>query len=74
MPVLNGPIAVNTNLLSKDEIAKIQAAFTADATMKNTDIFAQPNSNTKADFTQTGNVRFVPVTDATYLPIRDLIQ
>ena len=74
VPVLNGPIAINSNLLSKDEISKIQAAFTADATMTNTAIFAQPNSNSKADFTQTGKVRFVPVTDATYQPIRDLIQ
>ncbi|MGO9310173.1 MAG: PhnD/SsuA/transferrin family substrate-binding protein [Spirochaetia bacterium] len=74
VPVLNGPIAVNSNLLSKDEMSKITAAFDSDATMKNTDIFAQPNSNSKADFTQTGKVRFVPVTDATYQPVRDMIQ
>jgi phosphonate transport system substrate-binding protein len=74
VPVLNGPIAVNTNLLSKDEIGKIQAAFASDATMKNPDIFVQPGSKNKADFNQTGKVRFVPVTDATYQPVRDMIQ
>jgi phosphonate transport system substrate-binding protein len=74
VPVLNGPLTVNSNLLSKDELDKITAAFTSDATMNNTAIFAQPNSNAKADFEQTGKVRFVTVTDATYQPIRDLIQ
>lgn len=74
VPVLNGPITVNSNLLSKDEIAKIAAAFESDATMKNPAIFAQPNSNNKADFTQTGNVRFVSVDDKTYMPIRALIE
>jgi len=74
VPVINGPIAVNSNLLSKDEIDKIAAAFMSDATMKNVDIFAQPNSSSKADFTQTGNVRFVKVDDSTYQPVRAMIQ
>jgi phosphonate transport system substrate-binding protein len=74
VPVLNAPITVNSNLLSKDEIDKITAGFTSDATMKNTAIFAQPNSNSKADFSQTGNVRFVKVDDSTYQPVRAMIQ
>ena len=74
VPVLNGPITVNSNLLSADEISKIVAAFTSDATMKNTAIFAQPDSNNKADFKQTGNVRFVKVDDKTYQPIQALIE
>ena len=74
VPVLNGPITVNSNLLSKEEIDKITAAFTADSTMKNAAIFVQPGSNNKADFNQTGNVRFVKVDDSTYAPVRAMIQ
>ena len=42
--------------------------------MKNPNIFVQPGSKNKADFNQTGNVRFLAVTDATYQPVRDMIQ
>ena len=76
IPVLNGPICGNTNLLTADEIAKIRAALTSDATAKNPDIFlpADYKGPNKADFTQTGKVRFIAVDDSTYQPIRDKIQ
>lgn len=74
VPVLNGPITANTNVLGKETLQKIVAAFTADSVMTNSDIFVQPGRKNKSDWKQTGKVRFVAVTDATYQPVREKIK
>ena len=76
IPVLNGPICTNSSLISADDQKKIVAALTADSVMKNTAIFmpADYKGPNKADFTQTGKVRFLAVDDSTYQPIRDKLE
>ena len=70
VPVLNAPIVMNANLLSKDEIAKLQAAFTSDETANNEKIFAPDGAVTLALFDK--GERFAIVEDAWYDPIRVL--
>ena len=55
---------------------KIVAALTADSTAMNQAIFlpADYKGPNKADFTQTGKVKFLAVDDSTYQPIRDKIE
>jgi phosphonate transport system substrate-binding protein len=72
VPVLNAPIVMNTNLLSDEEVAALQAAFTSDETAANEMIFAPRDSDTKAFFRQ--GQRFALVDDAWYNPIRALAQ
>ena len=76
IPVLNGPICANSSLISPDDLKKIVAAFTADSVAMNQAIFppADYKGPNKADFTQTGKVRFLAVDDGTYQPIRDKIK
>ena len=52
------------------------AALTADSVAMNPSIFlpADYKGPNKADFTQTGKVKFLPVDDSTYQPIRDKIK
>lgn len=71
-PVLNAPMVINTNFFSKEEIAKLLAAFTSDAVAQNPAIFAPKGSAVKAMFEQNGKNRFVKVDDAFYNPIRAL--
>ena len=75
-PVVNGPICANTDLVTPDEVKKIVAALTSDATAKNASIFAPANYNgpNKYDFKQNGQVKFLPVTDATYAGVRAMMQ
>jgi phosphonate transport system substrate-binding protein len=70
VPVLNAPFVVNTNLLSKEEVAAVLAAFTSEETRNNKIIFAPKDSPTKSGFKE-GN-RFLPVEDKWYDPIRKL--
>ena len=55
---------------------KIVAALTANSTAMNQAIFlpADYKGPNKADFTQTGKVKFLAVDDSTYQPIRDKIE
>lgn len=72
VPVLNAPIVMNTNILSADEVAALQAAFTSDEVAANTSIFAPRDSNSKGFFRQ--GQRFALVDDSWYDPIRALAQ
>jgi phosphonate transport system substrate-binding protein len=77
IPVLNGPICANSNLVSADDQKKIVAALTADSTAANQAIFPAPDYNgpNKTGFPkQTGKIKFLAVDDTTYQPIRDKIQ
>ncbi|MDC7218430.1 MAG: PhnD/SsuA/transferrin family substrate-binding protein [Spirochaetales bacterium] len=72
VPVLNAPIVMNTNVLTDEEVAKLQAAFTSDATAANEIIFAPKGSDVKGFFRQ--GQRFCLVEDAWYDPIRALAE
>jgi phosphonate transport system substrate-binding protein len=70
VPVLNAPIVMNTNLLTAEEVAALQAAFTSEEVAKNPLIFAPKDSDTKAFFRE--GQRFALVEDSWYDPIRVL--
>ena len=70
IPVMNGPIAVNTAALSQKTIAAITKAFTSDSTTKNLSIFIPKDSKTKGLFFAPQH--FLTIDDAWYQPIRDL--
>lgn len=70
IPVMNGPIAVNTAALSQKTIEAITKAFTGDETTNNLSIFIPKNSKTKGLFFAPQH--FLPIEDAWYQPIRDL--
>lgn len=69
-PVLNGPFAVNTSAMNKDDISKIQAAFTADSTSNDSKIFYKKGG--KGLIEKTKDEHFVKVDDSWYNPIREL--
>lgn len=68
VPVLNAPIVMNTNLLSDEEVAALQAAFTSEETKQNKDIFGEEGSSA---FFEEGE-QFALVEDSWYDPIRRL--
>jgi phosphonate transport system substrate-binding protein len=70
LPVLNGPVVMNTDLLSKDEINKLIAKLTSDEVAKNEKIFVPKGASFTGMFTK--GVRFVTVEDGWYDPIRVL--
>ncbi|KGR79337.1 PhnD/SsuA/transferrin family substrate-binding protein [Ureibacillus manganicus] len=73
-PVLNAPFVVNESVLTADEIAAIEKAFTSDETANNEEVFVPKGSDTKGLFSKSdgGNERFVSVEDEWFDPIRDL--
>lgn len=70
IPVMNGPIAVNTAALSQKTIEAITKAFTSDSTAKNLSIFIPSDSKTKGLFFAPQH--FLTIDDVWYQPIRDL--
>ena len=65
VPVLNAPLVMNTDILSEEDVAALQAAFTSDETAANTRIFGDEG------FFREGQ-RFLAVEDEWYDPIRVL--
>lgn len=70
IPVMNGPIAVNTDALSRKTIDAMTQALTSEETTKNPKIFVPKDSKTKGFFNQPQH--FLAIDDAWYQPIRDL--
>lgn len=70
IPVINGPIAVNTGALSKKTIDAMTQALTSEDTTKNPKIFIPKDSKAKGFFNQPQ--RFLTAEDSLYQPIRDL--
>lgn len=70
IPVMNGPIAVNTAALSQKTIEVITKAFTSDATTENQSIFIPKDS--KKDGIFFAPQHFLTIEDTWYQPIRDL--
>jgi phosphonate transport system substrate-binding protein len=70
-PVLNAPMVVNTEMLSKEELDKLIKDMTSDQTANNEKIFVPKGSKYVGLGFQKG-VRFVEVDDAWYNPIREL--
>ena len=71
-PVLNAPFAVNTEVLSEDEISKLKEVLTSDATAKNEEIFMPEEKELPSLFYTSGNERFLEVDDQWFNPIREL--
>lgn len=70
--VLNAPIVVNADTLSKEEIQKIQDALTSDAAANNEGIFNKEGSKNKGLFPKySEKTRLVAVDDAWYNKIRE---
>ena len=70
IPVMNGPIAINTAALSQKTIEAITKAFTSNETTKNPSIFVPKDSKAKGLFYAPQH--FLTVDDAWYQQIRDL--
>lgn len=69
-PVLNGPFAVNTGAINKEDVEKIQTALTSDSTANNSKIFYKKGE--KGLVEKTKDQHFVKVEDSWYNPIREL--
>jgi len=70
IPVMNGPIAVNTSALSQKTIDAMTKALTSEETTKNDKIFIPKDSKAKGFFNAPQH--FMKTDDAWYQPIRDL--
>lgn len=70
IPVMNGPIMVNTGALTQQTIDKMTTALTSDTTTNDPKIFIPKDSKDKGFFNQPQ--RFLKVEDSWYKPIRDL--
>lgn len=70
IPVMNGPIMVNTGALTQQTVEKLTAALTSDTTTQDPKIFIPKDSKTKGFFNQPQH--FLKVDDSWYQPIRDL--
>jgi phosphonate transport system substrate-binding protein len=69
-PVLNSPIAVNTQIVSEEDRKAILAAFTSEETTKNEKIFVPKDAAIKGLWKQ--GQRFLAVDDAWFNPLREL--
>lgn len=69
-PVLNAPMAVNTEVLSQEHIQVILEALTNEETAKNERIFVPKDSQFKGLWRQ--GERFLEIDDAWFNPIREL--
>lgn len=75
LPVLNQPFVINTEMFTKEEIAKLQAAFTSDETSQNPKIFIPKDSKEKGMLKQkSGKEKFLVVDDSFFDPIRNMAK
>jgi len=73
VPVLNTPFVINTDMFTKDEIAKLKAAFTSEETSNNPKIFVPKDSKFKGLIKQkSGKEKFIVVEDSFFDPIRNM--
>ncbi|PIC64142.1 phosphonate ABC transporter substrate-binding protein [Sporosarcina sp. P13] len=73
-PVLNGPFVANKNVLGQEDFEKLQNLFSSDEFANNEKIFIPKDSDASGLFYKTEKERFVPVEDAWFNPIRDLVK
>lgn len=73
-PVLNGPFVYNTDNLSEDERQAITDAFCSDETANNSAIFYDGSDESATGLVEkeSDQMRFVPVEDSWYDPIRNM--
>lgn len=72
-PVMNGPFVYNSETLSPDDVAAIQALFTSDEVANNEKIFYPADSEEATGaYKKTADERFVTVEDSWYDPIRNM--
>jgi phosphonate transport system substrate-binding protein len=72
IPVLNGPWAYNSETLSPEDAAAIQALFTSDEVANNDKIFIPEGSENVGLYKKTYKEHFVTVDDSWYDAIRNL--
>ncbi|WP_028975260.1 PhnD/SsuA/transferrin family substrate-binding protein [Spirochaeta cellobiosiphila] len=70
VPVLNAPLVVNTNLVTPEEVAKVQQVLMSSEVYNNKLLFAPKGSDIKALFR--AGQKFATVEDSWYDPIRKL--
>jgi phosphonate transport system substrate-binding protein len=71
-PVLNAPIVVNTDKVSKDTVKKLTDAFTSAETAANPNIFVKKDSGKTGLWPKTDKEAFIVVDDSFFNPIREL--
>ncbi|MEG0641849.1 MAG: PhnD/SsuA/transferrin family substrate-binding protein [Clostridium sp.] len=71
-PVLNSPIVMNTEVLSKEDQDKIITAFTSEEVTNNEKIFVPKGSEFKGLFPKEGKEQFSKVEDSWFEPVRKL--
>ena len=71
-PVLNAPIAANTDVIDAEDFKKIQEALASDDIANNEKIFVPDGSDMAGLFSKTADERFLVVEDAWFDPIRNL--
>ncbi|RFU69001.1 phosphate/phosphite/phosphonate ABC transporter substrate-binding protein [Peribacillus saganii] len=72
-PVLNAPFVANTEMVSEEDLKKLQEVFTSDEVASNEKIFVPEGSEFSGLFSKkSGNERLVPVEDEWFNPIREL--
>ena len=71
-PVQNGPFAYNSDTLSPDDVAAIQALLTSEEVANDTGVFIPEGSDGVGMFEKEANECFLVVDDSWYDPIRDL--
>lgn len=71
-PVLNAPMAVNTEVTSPEDVKAILAAFTSDELNNDPLIWREEGSDTVTMYERKGNMKFIGVEDSWFDPIRAL--
>lgn len=71
-PVMNGPFVYNSDTLSPEDAAAIQALFTSDEVTNNEIMFYSADAQTKGLFKKSGDIRFLTVDADWYDPIRQM--
>ncbi len=71
-PVLNGPIAVNTEVVPQEIVDKLVAGLTSDETSNNEQLFAPEDVNNGAVWSKGDTAGFIAADNDWYVPIRAL--
>lgn len=71
-PVMNGPFVYNSETLSPEDAAAIQALFTSEEVQNNPIMFYEADAAVKGLFKKSGDIRFLTVDADWYNPIREM--
>ena len=71
-PVMNGPFVYNSETLSPEDAAAIQALFTSEEVKNNPIMFYDADAQVKGLFKKSGDIQFLTVDADWYNPIREM--